>query len=97
MAESFFGSLKSDQTKNGFTKQWLKPSQRSLITLRTSTIEFSVKSISISLAPMSWSGSVKLRDEKCLLIWGNANLPELTKTTGHTTLSREIKIKSHAS
>ena len=33
---------------------------------------FDVTSISINSAPLSSSGSVKLRYEKCLEVWGNA-------------------------
>jgi hypothetical protein len=39
---------------------------------RVSTIVFGAISISINSVPMSSSGSVKLRYEKCLQVWGNA-------------------------
>jgi hypothetical protein len=40
---------------------------------RVSTIVFGATSISINSVPMSSSGSVKLRYEKCLQVWGNAS------------------------
>jgi hypothetical protein len=39
-----------------------------------STVVFDAASISINSAPMSSSGSVRLRYEKCLEVWGNAVL-----------------------
>ena len=55
-----------------FWGRWLRPSQKSLITSRVSTIEFDVTSISTNSAPMSSSGSVRLSYKKCLEVWGNA-------------------------
>ncbi len=50
---------------------------------RLSTIVFDATSISISSAPMSSSGSVKLRYEICLEVWGNAK----TRNQMHTLTS----------
>jgi transposase len=47
-------------------KSELKPSQKSSITSRVSTIVFDAISISINSVPMSSSGSIRLRFEICL-------------------------------
>ena len=57
--------------RSGFTAHGLRPSQRSLITSKVSTIAFDVTSISINSVPLSLR-DVKLRYEKCLGNWGNA-------------------------
>jgi transposase InsO family protein len=76
-AESFFSNLKSERAKKRITAHGLKPSQRSLITSKVSTIAFGVTSISINSVPLS-SRDVKLRYEKCLGNWGNAIFEKIT-------------------
>jgi hypothetical protein len=49
---------------------------------RVSTIVFGATSISINSVPMSSSGSVKLRYEKCLQVWGNAKYLSRCGATG---------------
>jgi len=52
---------------------------------------FDATSISINSAPMSSSGNVKLRYEKCLQVWGNAKFVEL-----HPNLTQDLhRILTH--
>ena len=67
----------------------LRPSRKSSITSRVSTIEFGVTSTSINSAPMSLSGSVKLRYENCLGIWGNASYQFLISSRTFTIDGRD--------
>jgi hypothetical protein len=71
-AESFFGNYKSEQIKKQIYSTRLKPSQKSSIAPRVSTLVFGAASISTSSAPMSSRSSVKPRYKKCLVNWGNA-------------------------
>lgn len=74
VAESFFSSLKIGQLKKRINQTWVEA--------KTDIFDYiegllkqgglHATSISINSAPTSSSGSIKLRYEICLAVWGNA-------------------------
>jgi putative transposase len=72
VAESFFSNLKSEQIKKRIYQTRAEAKSEIFDYIEGFYNRVDATSISINSAPMSSSGNVKLRYEKCLEVWGNA-------------------------
>jgi transposase InsO family protein len=75
VAESFFSNLKSEQIKKRIYATRVETKSEIFDYIESFYNRIYATSTSINSASMSSSGSVKLRYEKCLEIWGNALVP----------------------